>query len=59
MLDDFNFPLTLTEQELLAEKAAQYYMSVNEFIIHILRRALDERNTNKGLRFSKEWYSTN
>lgn len=56
MLDDFNLYPTFMEQELLAEKAAQYNMSVNEFIIYILRRALTERDINNNLKFSKEWY---
>lgn len=44
MLNDINLYPTLIEQEMLKEKAAQYNMSVNEFIIHILRKALTERN---------------
>lgn len=56
MLDDFNLYPTLIEQDLLAKKAAQYNMSVNEFIIYILRRALIERDINNDLQFSKEWY---
>ena len=59
MLDDFNLYPTFMEQEMLKEKAAQYNMSVNEFIIYILRRALIEKNNACDLQFSKEWYFSN
>lgn len=40
MLDNFNIYPTVYEQELLAQEAAQRNMSVQEFILFIIRRAI-------------------
>ena len=42
MLNNVDIYPTLQEQELLAQKAAQYNLSVSEFILLILRRAISE-----------------
>lgn len=44
MLNNVNIYPTLQEQELLAQKAAQYNLSVSEFILFVLRRAINEKN---------------
>ena len=45
MLNNVDIYPTLQEQELLAQKAAQYNLSVSEFILLVLRRAINENNS--------------
>lgn len=42
MLNDINIYPTIHEQELLAQKAAQHNMSVQEFILFTIRIAIYE-----------------
>lgn len=43
---DINIYPTPAEQRLLSQKAAEYGMSVEEFVAYVLRQALTETNTS-------------
>lgn len=46
MPHDINIYPTPAEQRLLAKKAAEYGMSIDEFVAYVLRQALTETSTN-------------